>query len=86
MNGKFAGIPQLGDRNTEDLKVTCSIHVHPKRQQTFSSDTIELNVSQQSYKDDCINVVLMLMILVLLHKNVVMHKNESLKQKMFLSC
>ena len=26
----IAGIAQLGERQTEDLKVTCSIHVHRK--------------------------------------------------------
>jgi hypothetical protein len=28
MNQKFAGIAQLGERQTEDLKVACSIHAH----------------------------------------------------------
>ena len=26
----FAGIAQLGERQTEDLKVACSIHAHGK--------------------------------------------------------
>ena len=44
------GIAQLGDRQTEDLKVTCLMHVHRKRQQTLSRDTIERIILQEIYE------------------------------------
>ncbi|AET03688.1 hypothetical protein MTR_8g074620 [Medicago truncatula] len=28
LNNRYAGIAQLGERQTEDLKVACSIHAH----------------------------------------------------------
>ena len=47
---EVAGIFQLGERRTEDLKVTRSIQVHRKRKQTLSSDTFEYIIWQELYE------------------------------------